>query len=88
MKIKLKKLHAKLDHVCSGVGHYHDSSKSLYAYKEYRIKTDDSYMGWYVCRENGENLNESIIGGMTFKEAREWLENHLDKLAQESERRK
>jgi hypothetical protein len=78
MKIKLKRLHEELTHVWSGIGHYHDSSRSLYGYKQYRIKTRDIYMGWEVY--DGETqISDSNGFGFTFKEAREWLENYLDK---------
>lgn len=76
MKIKLKRLHDELAHVWSGIGHYHDSSKSLYAYKQYRIKTNHAYMGWEVF-EGDKQISPYGIG-MSFKEAREWLENYLD----------
>ena len=81
-KIKLKKLHKELTHAWSGVGHYHDSSKSLYGYKEYRIKTNDYYMGWYVCKEGGERISPLYID-MSFKEARQWLENYLEGVSDE-----
>jgi len=75
--IKLKKLHGKYTHGWSGVGHYHDSSKSLYAYKEYRIKTNDIYMGWNIFKGD-EQLNPITPScGMSFKEAKEWLEDYL-----------
>ena len=78
MKIKLKRLHDNLTHAWSGIGHYHDSSKSLYAYKQYRIKTYHAYMGWEVYE--GEKQISPITGfGMSFKEAKEWLENYLDR---------
>ena len=78
MKIKLKKLHGEHAHSWGGVGHYHDSSRSLYGYKEYRIKTDNYYQGWFVCKED-EKISPPHLD-MSFKEAREWLENYLDKL--------
>jgi hypothetical protein len=80
MKIKLKKLHGELVHAWGGVGHYHDSSKSLYGYKEYRIKTDDYYQGWFVCKED-ERISPPHLD-MSFKEAREWLENYLEEAVQ------
>ena len=76
MKIKLKKLHEELTHVWSGIGHRHDSSRSLYGYKQYRIKTRDFYQGWEVY--DGETQISPTGFGMTFKEARQWLENFLD----------
>jgi hypothetical protein len=76
MKIKLKRLHKELTHVWSGIGHRHDSSRSLYGYKQYRIKTRDFYQGWEVY--DGETQISSTGFGMTFKEARQWLENFLD----------
>ena len=78
MKIKLKKLHEKLTHNWQGIGHCHNSSGSLYGYKQYRIKTNERYMGWRVY--DGETqISDYEVGGFTFKEAREWLENYLDK---------
>ena len=80
MEIKLKRLHNNNAHVGRCYNNYrHDSSKSLYGYKNFRIRTDDYNGGWYV---------EEIIGGirnqisdyrfnMTFKEAKKWLENFL-----------
>jgi hypothetical protein len=74
--IKLKRLHKELTHVWSGVGHRHDSSKSLYGYKDYFIKTNDYYMGWNVYKGE-EQINPVTFRSMSFKEAREWLENYL-----------
>jgi hypothetical protein len=79
MKIKLKKLHGDSAHVWGGIGHYHDSSKSLYGYKQYRIKTDHAYMGWYVATEDGKQISPIYLD-MSFKEAKEWLENYLDEI--------
>jgi hypothetical protein len=76
MKIKLKRLHKELTHVWSGIGHRHDSSRSLYGYKQYRIKTRDFYQGWEVY--DNETQISPVGFGMTFKEARQWLENFLD----------
>jgi hypothetical protein len=76
MAIKLKRLHKELTHVWSGIGHFHDSSRSLYGYKQYRIKTRDYYMGWEVY--DGETQISNSNGfGMSFKEARQWLEDYL-----------
>jgi hypothetical protein len=42
------------------------------------LKQDDLYMGWEVY--DGETqISDSNGFGFTFKEAREWLENYLDK---------
>ena len=76
MKIKLSKLHAKGLHPQGCYNNYvHDSSRSLYGYKQYRIKTLCNYQGWEVY--DGETQISPIAYGMTFKEAREWLENYL-----------
>ena len=78
MKIKLKKLHAKGLHPQGCYNNYvHDSSKSLYAYNQYRIKTLSQHQGWEVY--DGENQISSVGFGMTFKEARKWLEDHIQK---------
>jgi len=78
MKVKLKRLH-KGKHQQNCYNNYvHDSSKSLYGYKDYFIKTDDYYMGWNVYKGE-EQINTITISGMNFKEAREWLENYLEK---------
>lgn len=80
--IKLKRLHKKLTHVWSGVGHFHDSSKSLYGYKDYFIKTNDYYMGWNIYKGDKQINPVTPSGGMSFKEARIWLENHLNEKAE------
>ena len=77
MKIKLKRLHKKSTHFWGGIGHFHDSSRSLSEYKQYRIKTLSAYQDWEVY--DGETQISPSGFGMTFKEAREWLENYLDK---------
>jgi len=77
MKIKLKRMHEELTHVWSGIGHYHDSSRSLYAYNQYRIKTTSYYKDWEVY--DGEIQISPTELGRSFKEAKEWLENYLDK---------
>jgi len=74
--IKLKRLHKELAHVWGGIGHRHDSSKSLYGYKEYFIKTSDYYMGWNIYKGE-DQINPITVDGMSFKEAREWLDNYL-----------
>ncbi len=76
MKVKLTKLHKENAHNWSGIGHRHESSRSLYAYKQYRIKTDDYYMGWFVCHGDGERLSP-FSPNMSFKEVRQWLEDYL-----------
>jgi len=60
MKIKLKRLHDKNVHVgrCVFNGYRHNSSRSLYGYKNFRIRTDDYYGGWYIDRVNVENNND------------------------------
>jgi hypothetical protein len=76
MKINLTKLH-KGKHLQGCYNNYvHDSSKSLYAYKQYRIKTNYHYMGWEVY--DGETQISPIGFGMSFKEARQWLKDYLD----------
>ena len=75
--LKLKKLHGKYTHGWSGVGHYHDSSKSLYGYKDYFIKTNDYYMGWNVYKGEKKISPITLDSGMSFKEARAWLEDYL-----------
>jgi len=75
--IKLKRLHKELTHVWSGIGHYHDSSKSLYGYKDYFIKTNDYYMGWNVYKGEKKISPVTLDSGMSFKEARAWLEDYL-----------
>ena len=83
-KIKLKRLHKENAHVWGGIGHYHDSSKSLYGYKQYRIKTDHAYMGWYVATEDGKQISPIYLD-MSFKEAKEWLENYLGEIETKEE---
>lgn len=77
MKIKLKKLHAKGLHPQGCWNNYvHDSSRSLYGYKQYRIKTSSYYKDWEVY--DGEIQISPTRLGRSFKEARDWLENYLD----------
>jgi len=76
MKIKLSKLHPKGQHPQGCYNNYvHDSSRSLYGFNQYRIKTLSQYQGWEVY--DGENQISPIGYGMTFKEAKKWLENYL-----------
>ena len=82
MKIKLKKLHGKSTYYPRELNNYkHDSSKSLYGYENYRIRTDQPYQGWYVeeIKEGIRNQISPIRWDMTFKEAKKWLENYIDK---------
>ena len=79
--IKLTKLH-KVKHPQGCYNNYrHDSSKSLYGYKNFRIRTDDHYGGWYVEEIRGGIRNQisDYRLCMTFKEAKKWLEEYLDK---------
>jgi len=77
MRIKLIKLHPKRQHLQGCYNHYvHDSSKSLYGYKQYRIKTFSLYKDWEVY--DGEVQISPTRIGRSFKEARDWLENYLD----------
>jgi hypothetical protein len=80
MKIKLKRLHSSNAHVGRCYNNYrHDSSKSLYGYKNFRIRTDFYAGGWYV-EEIKDSVRHQISNdkfGMTFKEAKKWLENFL-----------
>jgi len=71
-KIKLKRLHPKDTHAGRDIEitYSHDSSRSVYGYKDYRIKYD---YAWYV-EKDGERLTRKWL---MFSEAREWLENHL-----------
>ena len=80
MKIKLERLHNNNAHVGRCYNNYrHDSSKSLYGYKNFRIRTDDYYGGWYVEEIRGgiRNRISDYRFSMTFKEAKKWLENFL-----------
>lgn len=82
MEIKLKRLHSNNAHVGRCYNNYrHDSSKSLYGYKNFRIRTNDNYSGWYVeeIRDGVRHRISEDPFGMTFKEARQWLENFLQK---------
>jgi hypothetical protein len=77
MKIKLTKLHPKGQHPQGCFNNYvHDSSRSLYGYKQYRIKTLSYYKDWEVY--DGEIQISPTGFGRSFKEAREWLENYLE----------
>jgi len=62
MKIKLRRLHNNNAHVGRCYNNYrHDSSKSLYGYKNFRIRTDDYYGGWYVEEINTEKSKGSAL---------------------------
>lgn len=74
--MKLRRLHIKNAHRWSGIGHRHDSSKSLYGYKDYFIKTNYHYKGWEVYK-NDQKISPVQPEYMSFKEAREWLENYI-----------
>tara|TARA_Y100000114_G_C11575466_1_gene238501 strand:- start:179 stop:427 length:249 start_codon:yes stop_codon:yes gene_type:complete len=75
--IKLKKLHEG-KHLQGCYDNYsHDSSKSLYGYKEYFIKTDYAYMGWNIYKREKQINPITPSNGMSFKQAREWLDNYL-----------
>ena len=75
--MKLKRLHKKNAHWWSGIGHRHDSSQSLYGYKDYFIKTNYHYKGWEVYKGE-KRISPLTIHDMSFKEAKEWLKNHIE----------
>ena len=78
MEIKLKRLHSKAAHRWSGIGRRHDSSQSLYGYKNYYIKTNYHYKGWEVY-EGDKRISPILPEYMSFKEAKDWLKNHIKK---------
>ena len=83
MEIKLKRLHNKNVYASRHYNNYrHDSSKSLYGYKNFRIRTDDYYGGWYIEEIRGGIRNQisDYRLSMTFKEAKKWLEQYIQKL--------
>ena len=57
--IKLKKLHEGIHPQGCYNNYAHDSSKSLYGYKEYFIKTHYAYMGWNIYQ--GEKQINPIL---------------------------
>tara|TARA_R110000782_G_C14696062_1_gene401611 strand:- start:323 stop:577 length:255 start_codon:yes stop_codon:yes gene_type:complete len=80
MKIKLKRLHPKGLHAQGCYNNYvHDSSKSEYGYEDYRIKTHSFYKDWNVYDSNDVQLNPMSPCGMSFREARDWLEDYINK---------
>ena len=83
MEIKLKRLHSNNAHVGTCYNNYrHDSSKSLYGYKNFRIRTDFYAGGWYVEEIRGgiRNKISDYRLCMTFKEAKKWLEQYIDRV--------
>ncbi|HAI36872.1 MAG TPA: hypothetical protein DCM40_01375 [Maribacter sp.] len=81
MEIKLKRLHNKNVYADRHYNHYrHDSSKSLYGYKNFRIRTNDYYGGWCVeeIRAGIRNQISNYSLYMSFKEAKKWLEQYIE----------
>ena len=70
---KLKRLHPKNTHVIYN-NYLHDSTLSEYGYKDYRIKSDGTFSGWFV-EKKGKRLTSLL--GLGFKEARSWLKTHI-----------
>jgi hypothetical protein len=80
MKIKLKRLHKPNAHMGKNYNHYkHDSTKSEYGYDDFRIRASDLDGDWNVYTKDGKQLNPRVPMGLTFKQARQWLENYLSK---------
>tara|TARA_R100001377_G_scaffold63744_1_gene39349 strand:- start:32 stop:442 length:411 start_codon:yes stop_codon:yes gene_type:complete len=73
--IKLKKLHPKDVHKSSLRGHVHDSLQSEYGYGDYRISCY-GHKEWCVFFKK-ERLNPVTPDGLSFKEARLWLNRYL-----------
>ena len=75
--IKLKKLHDKDTYLSKHAtrNYQHNSGNSEYAFKDYRIR--GTSLNWNVYCKDGTRLDPIIPDDMNFKEAREWLENHL-----------
>ena len=73
---KLTRLHSKDAHAGrdSVITYWHDSSLSEYGYKDYRIKSDGTFAGWFV-EKDGKRLTSLL--GLSFREARNWLKEHI-----------
>ena len=79
MKIKLKRLHNKNAHVGRHYNNYqYNPLSSEYGYKDYRIRAHGE-QDWDVFGTDGTRLNPITTRGMSFKEAKEWLNDYLIK---------
>ena len=79
--IKLKRLHAKDTHsMRHAIRNYqHNSGLSEYGYKDYRIRAYGMY-DWNVYGTDGTKLNPLSPNNLSFKEAREWLDNYVKEI--------
>lgn len=75
--IKLKRLHDKDTYLSKHTtrNYQHNSCSSEYGYKDYRI--NGTSLDWNVYGTDGRRLNPTTPDYMSFKEAKEWLENYL-----------
>ena len=75
--IKLKRLHDKDTHLSKHTtrNYQHNSCNSEYGYKDYRI--NGTSLDWNVYGTDSTRLDPITPDYMSFKEAREWLENYL-----------
>lgn len=73
--MKLKRIHDKDTHNWTGNGHYHNSTKSIYKYKNYIIKNNG--VGWNLYNLKNEQLNPITYKENSFKEVKQILKDFL-----------